>query len=1135
MKKIDIRKTMDERVRDTEWTDENTWTVLRMIRRAKADRREFSLRKLMPAAVALVLLLGFGVTALIRSPGRPDPVLNNTQYTAQPIVTAMSPGHGEDTGDLPEGSMEKKVIEALRESCPEAADLLMPVNRVCEKDGVRLEIISGLVKENESWILYSLQDLEGKNPGTALWTELWSSSIGDPDEGQELTLYQDEEEHKVYLCSYTHYSEPVSTEARMIAMGVNYYEARRIVNLDALQLLKDLGVTSEGVLSPELIAGTAMDGTPIPKEKVKVLDYTQPMNIPVVGNVLLTGIGWVDGQFHVQFHNPDTRTVIGENVTVSGDWSAYMDFNDDYWKDGLYDSVIWDENGDGSVDWKEFIVDCDPEYLEKLKPQIEVSTLENLVNGSWEVDLPLNLVCAESEPVEVEMKRSPLDDDTEYNIRQFFRDWVGGDADRMWQDVAYDWRMSREDGDGSLRSLIASGTPLSFQVNAVFGSAAAEEQTVTLTVEMKVPGTETPVCRRYQIPVRSGDFGRLVDPTGFSDWEDGEFDPFCETILLDDETNLNRALTEGYGYASSRLNPVNLSSAEKQGIRLDVLSGFVSDQRIQFLCSVEDTEGAYAEFPSDPVFTGDFGAKAEVSPVALYRSTDGHYAVYMVYVDFSEPVSLEDRTVTLTLNSVNVREGFQTDLMPLLKEHAKAVEGIELPDLAQRILQHRDRGATGVPGLKILDYTQPLNIALFQDTYLTGAGWIDGKLHVQLCNTGRSSQSLRQMWINTLLGGKMDILRKEADYSPLDWYDDTAYWYEYIFDYTQEDLDQLEMTANRLAWDTTLKDDWTVSFPLSTILTESEPETAEPAELFPEQVIREAINESYPGVGNELITIGQSVEKKGIRVNLISGQVKGNESRMVYALQDPENKYSGLEIEPVDFYNTVCPEDSESNGLLSIDTTDTTTADLTIDENARRTIHLIMCTHSEPAQDPDRKITLGLRDLKFVRHTTENLLPYIQEYAKPEEGKVNGGNRKFPDTADQLSIPLGREDVLLTGIGWIDNQLHMRVEYTGEATFMKNGTSYGQACIAWITGIGTDPVEQPDWSVTYTTPTEAGSSASSPRQFEYILDFGEPENLDKLELFMNIDVIEDALQGDWTFSFPLSTIYTESEPETAEP
>ena len=61
MKKIDIRKTLDERGRNTEWTDENSWTVLGMIRRAKANRKEFSLRRLMPAAVALVLLLGLAL------------------------------------------------------------------------------------------------------------------------------------------------------------------------------------------------------------------------------------------------------------------------------------------------------------------------------------------------------------------------------------------------------------------------------------------------------------------------------------------------------------------------------------------------------------------------------------------------------------------------------------------------------------------------------------------------------------------------------------------------------------------------------------------------------------------------------------------------------------------------------------------------------------------------------------------------------------------------------------------------------------------------------------------------------------------------------------------------------------------
>ena len=92
MKKIDIRKNLDERVRDTEWTDENTWTVLRKIRNTKSARREFSLRRLMPAAAALVLFLGIGIAALTRNRGNPDPIRGTDEYTAQPIVTALAAG-----------------------------------------------------------------------------------------------------------------------------------------------------------------------------------------------------------------------------------------------------------------------------------------------------------------------------------------------------------------------------------------------------------------------------------------------------------------------------------------------------------------------------------------------------------------------------------------------------------------------------------------------------------------------------------------------------------------------------------------------------------------------------------------------------------------------------------------------------------------------------------------------------------------------------------------------------------------------------------------------------------------------------------------------------------------------------------
>ncbi len=1132
MKKIDMKKTLDERVRNTEWTDENTWNVLRKIRNTKAARREFSLRRLMPAAVALLLVMGIGVATLTGTPGNPDSIRDKAQYTAQPLVTALSGGQGEGIGDLPAGDTEKKVIDELREYYPEAADQMMPVNLSDERDGILFEVISGYVKGKESWILYSLQGVDGKDPGTPYSSMLWEDFIGEPDCGEDPLLYVDEKEHKAYFCSYTQYRKPISTDARAGSMGASYYESKQLVKLDALQLLKEYGITSEGVLSPERLPGINADGTPLIHEKVKVLDYNQPqLNIPVVGDVVLTGIGWVDGDFHVQLHNPNARPMAGRYVEATSNWDAYPDY-EGYWKEGLIDYVVWDETGDGSMDWSEIVLHCDQEYLEKMKLRIEVSVLYDIVDGNWKIKLPLSMICPESEPVEVETKSPVLDADIAYDISEFFRDWAAGDAELMWGDVTPEWRLSREDGDGSLRSLIASGTPRRYQINDITDGASDGGKIITCTVEMTIPGTEEIEIRRYRVSVKPTEHGFYkVDPAGFIDWEDGEYDPAMEMVLVDQTTVLNKLQSDGYSDTTKYLKPMNLI-CEKQGIRLNVMSGGIRDQEGWFVCAVEDMEGAYADFPIDPVFSGNFGAEAEVTSTRMYRNALEHYTVYMVYVNYKQPVTPEDCTVTLNMDSVMVHEGAQADLVPLLQEHAKTVEGVELPQLATIILRNRDRGATEVPGLKVLDYTQPLNIPLFNHTYLANAGWIDGKLHVQICHTNRTPDSYDALWINTLLDGKMDILRKEADYSPVDWYDDKAYWYEYIFDYTPEDIEQLEMTAAFLDGRKELKDDWSVSFPLSTIYEESEP-AAEETKAQPGYLLDDMLN--VEGTEVKLHAIDQNAEKQGIRVDIIGGMATGNECWVKYSVQDVENRYSGLEFDPEGYINTICPEDAMSAGELDPERTEVMTITLGTDEVTHTSTFLTRSKHSWPILSRGQAIVFGLKDLKLTRHTTVDLLQYAEEYAKPEEGEPSRtyNGQKILNTSEKLNIPMGRDDVLLTGIGWIDNKLHVRFEYTGEGEFLKNGKPYGQACNVWISGDYTDP-SKAESRVDYTMLTGADKAGTTPNRFEAILECG-PDNYKEAILRAHIEVIEDAVQDEWAVSFPVSTIYEESEPAEEAP
>ena len=56
---------------------------------------------------------------------------------------------------------EETVRNNLKEAYPEIADELIPLNLTCERDGIRLEVQSALMKGQDVYILFSFQDLEG--------------------------------------------------------------------------------------------------------------------------------------------------------------------------------------------------------------------------------------------------------------------------------------------------------------------------------------------------------------------------------------------------------------------------------------------------------------------------------------------------------------------------------------------------------------------------------------------------------------------------------------------------------------------------------------------------------------------------------------------------------------------------------------------------------------------------------------------------------------------------------------------------------------------------------------------------------------------------------------------------------------
>ena len=337
---------------------------------------------------------------------------------------------------------------------------------------------------------------------------------------------------------------------------------------------------------------------------------------------------------------------------------------------------------------------------------------------------------------------------------------------------------------------------------------------------------------------------------------------------------------------------------------------------------------------------------------------------------------------------MKVYEEDRAYLTPALKKYAKAVEGVEPPPLAQSILKYRPLGPKEVPGLKVLDYTKPMNFPLLWNATLSNIGWIDGKLHIQIHADSPNLGGFDELWLDTSLDGNMDTLWKELDYSPVEWYDDNGSWYEFVYDYAPEDLDKLKINANAIYEAKTLQDDWSVSFPLSQVYVPEEDGTAGLSQDPEEET--DDLPEVAAGSEASLLPVNLGCERQGIRVDVVAGLAAGNESYVKYAIQDIENKYPGLEMEPEKMINTILPEDCDADGTMYAD--EIMTCDVNADEPYRN-MYIIGNHHSRKIQGEDQEITLGIRDMRIMQRTDIDLHPYIQEYAKTSE-RVRPNDRR---------------------------------------------------------------------------------------------------------------------------------------------
>ena len=447
MKTNDLKQVLDQKVSSAQWTADNTWNVLNQVRKEKASAKRSRFPSVLVAAAALVILCA-GVLA---GTGRLSLFSRQDQLLPEkPVEIPLSQGGlvtvtddtvpgPETTGQLPQKTdapatevpaTEAPATEVPATETPAAGSAgtvasmaetpavsfslpknnlltnsldgsfmdiipeLKPIGLVSENQDIRAELLYGLCRDREVWLVYSLEDLAGSWVNEKTRASLFPARFAANVSSDFWTGYIQEDYAAHKVLQYWHFllaSSPTPDSVIQVEFTDPAVELQDNVILPSSVF--DQAVTTEGVDLPEKITTRLRDDN-APQLPARVLDYTRPLSIPLVDDIVLTGIGWINNQLHIQIHHTADSTLRTAGASYNA-WSSTLNC----FVSGLIrpSAVLgWDDTGDGKSDWLEYVLNCTPEDVELTVLKAEFLRTVNLMPGRWTFDVPAGSILADS-------------------------------------------------------------------------------------------------------------------------------------------------------------------------------------------------------------------------------------------------------------------------------------------------------------------------------------------------------------------------------------------------------------------------------------------------------------------------------------------------------------------------------------------------------------------------------------------------------------------------------------------------------------------------------------------------------------------------------------------------------------------
>ena len=275
------------------------------------------------------------------------------------------------------------VYDLVYRISPSLAQMMKPVQMSCEDNGIRMEVESASVYENEAAVYISLEDLTDQNRIDET-TDLFDSySIN-----QGFTSFS--------TCSYVSFDKETGKAKFLINItraDGNKIEGNKITfdfttfiskkshydgRLWELDLSK--AVEAKDTFTPEWFRGSS--GIEGGLDKVSNTKCLIPVNgglySPVDG-VTITNMGFIDNKLHIQVYYEDIANY---------DDHGFIKLRDKYGEEAkYYDVSFFDDEEIGSYD--EIIYDITPDEIEKYIPFGNFVTCKNRTEGFWQVTFPL--------------------------------------------------------------------------------------------------------------------------------------------------------------------------------------------------------------------------------------------------------------------------------------------------------------------------------------------------------------------------------------------------------------------------------------------------------------------------------------------------------------------------------------------------------------------------------------------------------------------------------------------------------------------------------------------------------------------------------------------------------------------------